>query len=527
MKHTLFLLAFFLFLPDHIFSQATCSNPLKVDLCPGAVLTGQTNDGMGDDAPALCNTTGEDVVYELFAPNGAEEIYVVVTNASASLQVTMEQTVCGGTACESKTAAPGQTSFAFRVNPAAYYYVWVDASVLVTYDISFGGDTGSVFISIPNTQGNWKFDSSGCTAYPFAVSKPYFQVTFNDSIQTNPMTLAPLSVTGRMCITAFLTNTTGIEGTRIFNFKFNPAGYASVTPVQPDLLGFYNAGHWLASGTGPDLTYKFIDDAGKGKGDFNSIPNVCLAYTFCFDLIPLSNDPVLTNVNVSVTSDGFGVGFSGIVRSGCCPAGFANCIQGGGGNPGNATHTMAFGFDDPGALPVSLLSFTAQPDGDKIILRWITSSEINNDYFTIEKSANTVNWSIVKKIKGAGNTSGLTYYEYPDIDPLPNITYYRLRQTDFDGTNWVSAVIAAYLKKVEKINVHPNPVKDLLTVKIAGDRNIRFVFINAQGEKITVPVSVFAEKSQLHVSNLKAGLYLLIIEEADHVIAREKIALAE
>ena len=526
MKQTLFLLAFFLFLPGQIFSQATCGNPLQVDLCPGAVLTGQTNDGMGDDAPLTCNTTGEDVVYEIFAPNGAEEIFIVLNNVSATLQVTMEQNACGGTTCESKTAAPGLTSISFRVDPAVYYYVWIDATVTVTYDISFGGDTGSVFVSIPNTQGNWRFDSS-CTSQPFAVSKPYFQVTFNDSIQTNPMTLAPLGVQGRMCITTFIANTSGIEGTRIFNFKFNPAGFALVTPVQPTLLGFYNAGNWVASGTSQDLTYKFIDAAGNGKGDFTSTPNSCLSYTFCLDMIPLSNDPALTNVDVSVTSDGFGVGFSGIVRSGCCPVGYANCIQTGGGNPGNATHTMAFGFDDPGALPISLLSFTAQPEEDKIILRWSTSSEINNDYFTIEKSTNTVNWSIVKKIKGAGNTSVLTAYELSDENPLPGISYYRLKQTDYDGTSWYSAVIVAKMNKAEKINVFPNPAKGLLTVKIQGDRNIRFVFINAQGERISVPVSVFAEKSQLHVSNLHAGLYLLLVQEDDRVIAREKIALAD
>ena len=79
----------------------------------------------------------------------------------------------------------------------------------------------------------------------------------------------------------------------------------------------------------------------------------------------------------------------------------------------------------------------------------------------------------------------------------------------------------------EKIKVYPNPAKGLLTVKIQGDRDIRFVLINAQGEKISVPVSVFAEKSQLHVSTLQSGLYLLLVQEDDRVIAREKIALAD
>src|SRR5580765_2312858 len=94
MKHTLLISAFFLFLSEQILSQATCSNPLQVDLCPSVILTGQTNAGMGDDAPLSCNLPGEDLVYELIAPNGAEEIFISLTNASGPVTVSMEQSNC-------------------------------------------------------------------------------------------------------------------------------------------------------------------------------------------------------------------------------------------------------------------------------------------------------------------------------------------------------------------------------------------------------------------------------------------------
>jgi len=527
MKHTLLFFAFFLSHSGLLFSQATCSNPLQVELCPSVMLTGQTNAGMGDDAPSACNVPGEDVVYELHAPNGAEEIFISVTNASSSLTLSMEQQTCNGALCDSRMVSPGNSSLSFRVNSTNFYYIWVDAAATVTYTIAFGGDTGSVFVSIPNTQGNLQLEGSGCTAHRFAVNKPFLQVTYNSAFQAMPMTLAPLFVPGVMCITTYFKNTTGIEGIRIFSFNFNSAGYASVTPVQAAIPGSYNSGNWLVSGTGGNLTYKFVDDAGLGKGDFGTTPNTCLAYTFCFNLVPLSNDPALTDVDVEALSDGFGVGFSGIVRGGCCPSSYANCINTGGGSPASATHGFAFGFDDPGALPVSLLSFEARPSGNKVIIRWSTASETNNDYFTIEKSVNLSDWTIVSKVKGAGNASTLSSYETTDDHPFPGISYYRLRQTDFDGSSWISTAIAVEFVKKKNIDVYPNPAWGFLTVNIQEGRQVSYQLLNAVGESVSVPVSVFAEKSELIVSAFHPGIYFLIIREADDIIYKEKIAIAE
>ncbi len=92
---------------------------------------------------------------------------------------------------------------------------------------------------------------------------------------------------------------------------------------------------------------------------------------------------------------------------------------------------------DPGVvindgLPIELLEFKVQKINNSVIIEWITSSEINNDYFLLERSNNTKNWLEVTKIKGQGNSSTIQYYRYHD-QILADITYYRLTQFDYDG----------------------------------------------------------------------------------------------
>lgn len=84
-------------------------------------------------------------------------------------------------------------------------------------------------------------------------------------------------------------------------------------------------------------------------------------------------------------------------------------------------------------LPIELISFEGYPVKNYNILKWVTATEINNDYFTLEKSSNGLNWDIVTKLKGAGNSTSSLSYEYKDYDVSTQINYYRLKQTDYNG----------------------------------------------------------------------------------------------
>lgn len=112
-------------------------------------------------------------------------------------------------------------------------------------------------------------------------------------------------------------------------------------------------------------------------------------------------------------------------------------------------------------LPVELLAFTAQTEGDKVRLDWTTAYELNNDYFTVERSTNGQSFMVIDRVEGAGNSQALTEYNAYDNQPLSGKTYYRLKQTDFDGSFAYSEVVEVTLDANQlqfTLNAYPNPI---------------------------------------------------------------------
>ena len=101
-----------------------------------------------------------------------------------------------------------------------------------------------------------------------------------------------------------------------------------------------------------------------------------------------------------------------------------------------------FDFNINFALPVEIINFNATSDNDHIDLTWSTASENNNDYFTIEKSNDGINFESLANIDGAGNSNTLINYSYIDKNPFEGLNYYRLKQTDFNGNFIYSNVVA-------------------------------------------------------------------------------------
>lgn len=89
--------------------------------------------------------------------------------------------------------------------------------------------------------------------------------------------------------------------------------------------------------------------------------------------------------------------------------------------------------DKDNPLPVELLTFNAVCGGEKVNVNWSTASETNNDYFSVERSADAIGWDNVTYVDGAGNSNTWLYYSAVDNEPLDGVSYYRMKQTDFDG----------------------------------------------------------------------------------------------
>ncbi|MFT6244762.1 MAG: hypothetical protein ACJAXI_001531 [Crocinitomicaceae bacterium] len=113
----------------------------------------------------------------------------------------------------------------------------------------------------------------------------------------------------------------------------------------------------------------------------------------------------------------------------------------------------------PAVLPVELLSFNAEAIDAHIELNWSTASEINNDYFNVERSSDGVNFTSILKVNGADNSSQILNYTAVDNASLSGISYYRLKQTDNNGQIDYSSIVSVDFNKTNDfiINVYPNP----------------------------------------------------------------------
>lgn len=93
-------------------------------------------------------------------------------------------------------------------------------------------------------------------------------------------------------------------------------------------------------------------------------------------------------------------------------------------------------------MVIELLSLTASEREEYNLIDWTTLSEKNNDYFTLERSSNGVDFRPITAMKGTGSSNIQRTYMYKDMNPMRGVSYYRLTRTDFDGTYKRSKVIA-------------------------------------------------------------------------------------
>ncbi|MBX2901230.1 MAG: hypothetical protein KF775_16375 [Cyclobacteriaceae bacterium] len=152
-------------------------------------------------------------------------------------------------------------------------------------------------------------------------------------------------------------------------------------------------------------------------------------------------------------------------------------------------------------LPVELTQFTAQPEGETVKLNWLTASELNNDFFTVQRSADGVEFSSLGMVAGQGTRTTPTAYQFVDETPQAGLNYYRLKQTDFDGTSSYSNIVAVNMAL--EWSVYPNPVgygKEV-TINQKGD----YVLVNNLG----VIVMRVTQTNKLNVTGLAPGVYTL------------------
>ncbi|KYG73011.1 beta strand repeat-containing protein [Roseivirga echinicomitans] len=126
--------------------------------------------------------------------------------------------------------------------------------------------------------------------------------------------------------------------------------------------------------------------------------------------------------------------------------------------------------DEQTRLPIVLLSFTAEVKASKVQLQWSTASELDNDYFTIERSSNGIDFEPILYVPGKGTSEEINNYVAVDDSPISERTYYRLKQTDFNGTFDYSEVISVSYKRKQLVTpsflIYPNSVLAGQTINV-------------------------------------------------------------
>jgi hypothetical protein len=165
-------------------------------------------------------------------------------------------------------------------------------------------------------------------------------------------------------------------------------------------------------------------------------------------------------------------------------------------------------------LPITLKSFDAQLKGDVVLLNWVTYTEINNAYFTIERSADGIHYDSIGFEEGAGYSAVMLSYQQTDYRPLYGVSYYRLKQTDFDGRSSHSKVVRIENTNVKgsSMVVYPNPTRlsEKLAVRVHADQvtGIYLVISHVSGRTIFADYVTLNEDMEVDLYKLNTGYAL-------------------
>lgn len=188
-------------------------------------------------------------------------------------------------------------------------------------------------------------------------------------------------------------------------------------------------------------------------------------------------------------------------------------------------------YNRPSSNPVEFISFNAKSEDSKIQLTWQTATEQNNEKFEIEMSLNGRDFQTIGEVKGNGTTATQQNYSFAVKSPQGGISYYRLKQIDFEGTFKYSEVKSVNFKKNNKQieEFYPNPSSSGFT---------HFNYVAQNNGKITISVFDMTGKLMIHqaqqvlkgennlsfdFSDLNTGNYIVKIDDKRNLLYKKLI----
>jgi len=180
---------------------------------------------------------------------------------------------------------------------------------------------------------------------------------------------------------------------------------------------------------------------------------------------------------------------------------------------------------DDSNLPISLISFTGKNIKTANVLNWATATELNNDYFNIERSVDNSNYYTIDKLSGSGSSNSIINYEYLDKTIEENTNYYyRIKQVDFDGKSSYSTpiYIANNRESLSIINLLNSEEKIVLNISnTGGNGSIKLIGLDGK-----IYASKAIQKSDNEIItfdkyNYSHGIYLIKLTNSDKIITKK------
>lgn len=184
-----------------------------------------------------------------------------------------------------------------------------------------------------------------------------------------------------------------------------------------------------------------------------------------------------------------------------------------------------FGFPIGTPLPVELFEFTAVKYNLSVLLHWATASEMNSNKFDVERSADGNNFSLLKTVDGAGNSTQIRNYETTDNEPLLGVSYYRLKQIDFNGSYRYSKIVSVFFSQKYFFNIQPTLVNDKATVSYyAENENIEITIYGVDGKqffKKTFDDVNGDFKFEIDWNGYQSGIYYVSMKSGENAVVKK------
>jgi len=175
-------------------------------------------------------------------------------------------------------------------------------------------------------------------------------------------------------------------------------------------------------------------------------------------------------------------------------------------------------------LPIELLSFEAWLNQkNEVDIAWVTLAETNNDYFTVQRSKDGLNFEEVAIVNAKGNSNTFTDYTAFDKHPYSGISYYRLKQTDFDGDYTFSELVAISNDALSgTISLYPNPTSGSIIVNNTGSQTGDAVITDVLGRTV-ISESLNSYPYTIDLSTQSPGVYFISIQTGEDNFAQKLI----